>query len=288
MSVTQDYQLQFGDTGQLLNSDAIDAINPFFDLSKITGLDTPDYRYDVRQTTGGDGGSVNVEFVDTRTIVVEGTAYGPATNLHQYLEQLKTDYRPSNVNKPFYFFTPGFGQRVIFAKSLGIKYDWDMAMRTGQTPIQIQLIAEDPVIYGDIMSMSTGLASGGAGYAFSKSFPYGYTATTGSNSINAANSGNAPVGAIVSFYNVLNPTVVNDNVGAGLQLNVAVADGEWYELGLKQRSVRLNGLTNRRNFLDNASRWFMLQPGDNQLRFLGTPNGSGTPTMTVVYRSGSY
>jgi hypothetical protein len=90
----------------------------------------------------------------------------------------------------------------------------------------------------------------------------------------------------VRFYNVINPGVVSDTLGKMLQLNTTVAAGEFYELDLRNNTVRLNGIANRRNVLVNASRWFMLEPGDNMLRFIGTPNG--TARMDVIYRSGSY
>jgi hypothetical protein len=177
---------------------------------------------------------------------------------------------------------------MIMCKSLGVKYDWDTAMRTGTSPIQFQLKAEDPTIYsGEQVVLTCGLTSGGSGSGFPYGFPRGFgSAVTGSNAVNAYNMGNKNVGALIRFAQVISPAVVNDTTGDFLQLNVTVAAGEFYELDLKNRTVRPNGTANRRNLLANSSRWFLLQPGDNMLRFNGTPNGAAE--MDVYYRPGSY
>lgn len=286
MILAQDYTLQFKDDGVLINQDSTNV--PFIDLHKVAGLDMPEFRTNERTREGMDGGSLDIDFAEMRTIVIDGMVYGNATLLHTYLEELKANYAPSNTNHPFYFYAPGLGQRMIMCKSLGVKYDWDTAMRTGTSPIQIQLKAEDPTIYiGEPVTLSCGLSSGGSGSGFPYGFPQGFgSSITGANAVNAVNSGNKPVGALIRFTQVSTPAVINDSTGQFLQLNVTVGAGEFYELDLKNRTVRLNGVANRRNLLANSSRWFLLQPGDNMLRFTGTANG--TADMDVIYRSGSY
>jgi hypothetical protein len=287
-TLTADYSFLFKDNGVLLNRD--DITTPFMDVTKVAGLDMPPFRTNERTREGMDGGSLDIDFSDMRTIVIDGVVYGSPSDLHVYLDALKANYAPSNVSYPFYFYSPGLGQRVIYCKSLGVKYDYDQAMRNGQSPVQIQLKAEDPTVYvNETVTYSCGLSSvATTGYGFPLGFPFGFGgAAAVDNGFNARNEGNKPVGAIISFYNVTSPAVYSDTTGQFLQLNTTVSPGEFYELDLKNRTVRLNGESNRRNLLANSSRWFLLQPGDNMLRFIGS-TASGTPVMTIAYRSGSY
>lgn len=286
MILAEDYTLQFKDDGVLINQD--DITTPFIDVKKVAGLDMPDFRINERTREGMDGGSLDIDFAEMRTIVIDGTVYGDSSSLQGYLETLKANYAPSNTSYPLYFYAPGLGQRMIYCKSLGVKYDWDTAVRLGMSPIQIQLKAEDPTIYiGEQIMLSCGLTSGGSGSGFPYGFPRDFgSSISGSNTVNAYNLGNKPVGALIRFKEVISPVVVNDTTGDYLQLDATIASGEYYELDLKNRTVRLDGITNRRNLLANSSRWFLLQPGDNMLRFTGTPNG--TADMDVYYRSGSY
>jgi hypothetical protein len=284
--LAQDYTFRFRDDGITLNPDSLEL--PFIDVHKVAGLDMPDFRTNERAREGMDGGSLDIDFAEMRTIVIDAEIIADATSVLPWLEALKANYSPSNINYPFYFYGPGLGERVIMSKSLGIKGDWDSLLRNGRCAIQIQLKAEDPTIYfGEYTTLTTGLTSGGSGSGFPRPMPFGFgTSISGSNTVNAVNLGNKPVGALVRFYNVINPGVVSDTLGKMLQLNTTVAAGEFYELDLRNNTVRLNGIANRRNVLVNASRWFMLEPGDNMLRFIGTPNG--TARMDVIYRSGSY
>lgn len=284
----QDYTFKFKDTGLVINTDSM--AMPFIDVHKVAGLDMPDFRINERTREGMDGGSLDIDFAQMRTIVIDGTVYHEANNMQVYLESLKVNFAPSNVSYPFYFYAPGLGQRMVMCKSLGVKYDWDLALRTGRSPIQFQLKAEDPTIYiGEPVTYSTALSSiATTGRGFNKGYPYGYGASVVvGNGVNARNEGGKPVGALIRFYNVISPSVTSDTTGDVIALNVTVGAGEFYQLDLRNRTVTINGETNRRNLMANRSRWFLLQPGDNMLRFTGAA-GVGTPLMTVTYMSGSY
>ncbi len=283
MTLTTDYTYQFSDTGVILNSSANPTL-PFVDISKVSGLDTSEYRVSERVREGADGGFMDSQFENMRAITLEGTIYSPADQAEIFADTLKSNFAPSFSNSPFYFKHPTVGQRVIFAKSLGCRYDVDSLRRVGQTAIQFQLKAEDPTIYGSQIILTGSLAAASSGRSYPRSYNYGYGIVLGSaGAVNAFNAGNKPATAIIRLQNVINPVVVNDTVSKKLTFTATINSPDYYDIDLRNRTVILNGTANRRGTVQGTSQWFLLQPGDNLLRLLGSA-GTGTPTMTVTYR----
>src|SRR5262245_36014244 len=105
--VLDDFQLQFGYDGVLLNGDN-DGVNPFADVTGVSGLDSATYRTSDKDTEGFDGSVVEAEFESKRTIVVSGNLYGITHDqLEPYIDALKENMEPSSYDKPFYFKAPG-------------------------------------------------------------------------------------------------------------------------------------------------------------------------------------
>ena len=165
----------------------------------------------------------------------------------------------------------------------------------GATDFMIQLKSADPRKYSQVETQldAVGLARSGEGRHYPRTYPLTYMAdpdnpTPVSNGISLAeNIGTYNTGAIIRIYGPIStPRVENIEQDVFLQLDVDVADGDYLEIDLMNRSVLLNGITNRRHVLDVRSRWFMLEPGKNSLRFNGEPLGSsGEPRMSVTFRS---
>jgi hypothetical protein len=298
----------------------------FVDVTNVQGLSNAPYRVTERDREGQDGGYVDAEHELMRVIVLEATVYAPQDLLESFLENLKSNFAPGKKARPFYFKAPGVSARVVFCKSYGIKYDWSTARRVGTMPIQIQLVAEDPTIYdASTVSGITALPLQTTGRAYNKSYNYGYsvgiveapddgsiitgdllvdamvdsfadTSTSpvgvpghqANGTITIINSGNKDTGATIRIYGpIVNPAVVHDLSGRALSFQLTVASDEYLEIDLRRRSVLLNGGTSRRYALVSGSRWFLLAPGTNSLRLLGTDPIAGTPdpSMTVEARA---
>lgn len=283
------YQFVYQDGGILLNDDALPS-KPFVDIVRVSGLDNAPFRTTERDREGMDGGFADAEFEKSRTIVLEGTVYGPHTELYTYMESLKNNYAPVNQPQPFYFQPPSTSRRVVFCKSYGCKYDIDQAWRIGSSPIQLQLFAEDPTIYDDpTTQVSCSLPIEGTGRGYDKSYDYGYGGPNSGGSLTWINSGNRPgTGTIIITGPIINPVITHDTSGSELEFNITIAAGQTLTVELRDHTVLLNGTANRRSALVNTSRWFLLQPGANSLRFGGTdPGGTTDPTMTLLAR-GAY
>lgn len=279
--LTQDYTFQLGDTGVLLNADTVTL--PFIDVTDIQGLDSPTFRESSRDHEGVDGDFLDAEFETGRDIIVSGMVYADSNNMESYLDSLRYNYAPSKVLVPFYLKSPGTNERVLFVKPRGVRYNWDSLRRTGSSAIQCMMHAEDPRIYTSTLRSVT-MAPGSTitvGRAYNKSYNYGYgTIILVPDSNTITNAGNREAPATITIAGpVTTPQIVNDTVGKTLQFNITLGVADTLVIDLLNHTVVLNGSTNRRGTL-LAPNWFLLQPGDNIMRYRTAIGTSSSATVT--------
>jgi len=282
-----DHQFQYGDSGVLLNSTV--TTSAFFDVNKVTGLDHAPFRVTEKSFEGMAGGYLDAEFSDMRTVIIEGTVYAPSGNadlLEAFLDDLKENYRPNQPATPLYFragtvTTP----RILFCKSLGIKYDWDQARRWGSAAVQIQLKAEDPAIYGltensSVMSPATPTI---VGRGYNKAYNHGYGGPMLAGAYILNNQGNKATPWTVTFTNVTNPLILNDTTGEQVQIMASAAGATQIVVDMRARTVTKTGGISLRNAMTAASDWFYLEPGANNIRFRNF-GVEVSPQATYAYR----
>jgi hypothetical protein len=281
MMALSDYSYQLSSTGVILNADAVSF--PFVDVTKVGGLDSAPYRETIRDHEGADGGFIDAEFEQGRDLSVEGTVFATVGNIETFLDSLKANFAPVKTPIPFYFKPPGVNQRLLFVKPRGCRYDQDIAQRTGQTPIQFLMYAEDPRIYDDNL-FSLVVAFGGiatTGFGFSFGFNLSFGAVVPPIGVNVFNGGNRATPAILTLAGPLvDPRIINDTSGKTLPFSITLEAGDVLVIDLLNRTVVLNGSTNKRASL-LSSDWFLFDPGNTFIRFGGA---SGTGTLTVSYR----
>lgn len=278
-----DFSFRFLDDGVLLNPN--NQIFPFVDIYKVSGLDSAPYRETERDHEGVDGGFLDAEFEKGRPIVLEGVALGEVPELLPLLETLKVNYKPSAVLLPFYYKAPVIGSRVLFVKPRGVRYDWDRAIRHGETPIQFQLYAEDPRQYST--TIETGYVPWAAaptnGIGFDLGFDFGFGTAASMDNVVVTNNGNRETPAIITIAGpVSNPRIVNDTAGKTLLFTIVLTSTDTLTIDLGNKTVRLNGTSNQRGTLQSPD-WFLLQPGQNFFRYQGDL-GTGS-SMTIKFRS---
>jgi hypothetical protein len=287
------FAFQFRDDGVPLNVDDISI--PFVDITSVTGLDNAPFRQTTQDREGMDGGYVDAEFETLRTIVLAGNVYGTDNVLETYLNQLKANFAPSRNAYPFYFRTADGGQKVLYCKSGGCKYDWTQTRRTNVVAIQFTLMAEDPTIYDpDLITATKDLAPTViTGRGYDKSFNYGYGGESTSASVIITNTGNKPspgilsiAGPIHSGFSITNDADLdNDGNARMIIINQIINIGDAsIDIDLRKKTI-LQGTTNRRNAMTPDSRWWMFQPGDNNIRFLGASGGGTGPLLTITTQS---
>lgn len=268
MALTDDLSFRLGSAGVILNTDSTGF--PFVDIDSVKGLDSAPFRTTQRDHEGDDGGFIDAEFERGRDIVLGGTLYALTGSFETYVDSLKANWAPSATQIPFYLKAPGVSERYLLVKPLGIRYDWTALRRTGMAEIQFSAFAEDPRIY-DVTQTTKTINLGATiytGFSFSFDFPFGFGGVTGSaDVVTVTNAGNRPAPAVFTINGpVTNPHILNDTVSKEMVFNITLATGETLVVDSKNKTVKLNGVTNRRNTLV-APTWFYLVSGDNAIRY---------------------
>jgi hypothetical protein len=152
------------------------------------------------------------------------------------------------------------------------------------------VLAPDPRRYGAASEITVSLPAGSTtGRAYPRTYPMLYGGGGGGGVAQWVNAGTYAKGApavITIFGPVITPRVNHDQSGSHLQFGLTVPYGQFLVVDLAAQSAMLGGTANRTGTLSTDSAWFLLPPGQNELRFNGqagaNPDGStGSPWMTV-------
>jgi len=213
-----DYELQYKDTGVLLNGTS--AV-PFWDVTKITGLvDFPEFDPKIQDLDGRHGSFVAATFFKHRTIIIDGTLYANVASVDASVQTLRSSLLPDNLDYPFYFKLPGQTQRYLNAKGIGFNCDIDTARRIGTAAFQVQLVAPDPRHYVD-------------------GTPVNWTTNV---NFNLTNNGNVTLGPVIlltaASTTTASITVTNVATGQGVTLSFSVTASDALIIDLDKLTVR--------------------------------------------------
>jgi len=278
-----DLSFRLGDTGVVINSDSTGF--PYIDLTEVRGFDSAPFRETQRDHEGDDGGYMDAEFEKGRDVALTGMLYALTGSFETFVDSLKANWAPSKTLVPLYFTAPGVGERLVFVKPLGVRYDWTGLRRLGQADIQFRAFAEDPRIYSNNL-LSTQINLGatvftGRGYNYGFNFGYGGVSTVSDGAF-VTNGGNRATPPTFTIYGpVTNPQILNDNTGQLMKFNITLGAGETLVIRPQYKTVKLNDATNRRNALI-APVWFYLEPGQTFLRYRAE---SSDPTSKLIIQS---
>ncbi len=288
-----DYEFKFGqdENAIILNAGAgsIVAGEPLWDVQKVTGLDLPAVKISDKEFDGIDGGVVEAANISMRTIILEGVLYAHQDDsLEAYLDALKANYAPvprqangtffDPSQKPFFVKAPGVAERFLFAKSVGVKYDWDMARRFNSTPFQVILQAQVPTLFSPQLHIVSATLSG---------------VSTTEHRLQVYNAGNYHAYAVIRFYEIGNTPQVyllHEEQGTELTLNLGIPTSlanRPVEINMRQRTVYVID-TPPENHRDDVSDegWWRLQPGMNTI--VVRSNGGGGGRVELLWRDEWY
>lgn len=287
--LTQDLTFKYTDSGYVLNAD-IDPSGVFVDIDKISGLDSAPFRTTTKDHEGTDGGFVDAEFEKARPISLSGTLYSTPSSFMAALDVLKANFAPTRTPQPLYLLMGSVGERVIFCKSQGVVCDITTGYRTGTCPIRFELIAEDPIIYDNVLNninvpLGVQVATG-LGFPLGFNIDFGAVAA-GSDGLDVYNGGNRKAPAILTISGgtgVTDPTILNDANGGLLKFSgLTLSSTDTLVIDLRNRTVVLNGSANRRSRLPNPT-WFLLEQGTNHIRYRAAVTGTGS-ILNVAWRN---
>jgi hypothetical protein len=272
--VLGDYQIQFGDSGVLLNGDP-DNVNPWVDVLNVAGLDSATYRTSSKDIEGFDGSVTEAEFESKRTVVVAGTIYGTSVaQVEPFMDRLKKNLAPSATDTPFYFKAPGVDQRMVFGKcTTGLRSNWDPMRRVSTAAFTFTIECGDPIIYGSDALQFPGQiitqAMPGFSFNFSFNFDFGSVSPGVLGIFNVTHDGNRPAPFIATFTGsgVVLPGLRHETLSKQVQFDITLEAGDQLVVDFRKRSVIFNGAP-RRGIVTREG-WFLLQDNMvNQLRLL--------------------
>jgi len=149
----------------------------------------------------------------------------------------------------------------------------------------VQVVAKDPLKYGDLVSQSTLLPSSTGGLVYPVTYPITYTGVTNSGVIRVTNGGNtqAPV-----WLRIDGPipaggwtvTHIGKKQSLTFAVSLALAAGEFITVDMSRREVLAQGQSARAGYVTSRG-WFTLDPGDNDIAF-SAQNFSATAQLTVT------
>lgn len=277
----QDFEYQFLDNGVRINT-----THPsrFIDVVKITGLDSPELRTTFEEYTNQHGGYADTRYFKHRTIVMDGTAYGAVTELQSYLDQLAVNLFPTSEPMPLYYKHPGASQLVVFAKSLGFRYDIETEFGYGRCVFQAQWVAEDPRKYGPLSTAVARLPSAIApGFGFPIRWPLGFPNQPEYYPALINNAGNFLDGtpALLRIEGPVGiPVIHNASIDKTMRFELTVEAGEELIVDLATRRATLNGKSVRHTLRGG---WWLLAAGINEIS-LSAQNIDPRARLTIEYR----
>lgn len=150
---------------------------------------------------------------------------------------------------------------------------------------QAHLRLDDPRAYTQTLQTAVGARIGsGGGATMPRTFPVTFLA--GSNGTSAVNNtGTRPTPPVFRIYGTaVNPRVTLIGSGATISIIGTVAAGNYLEVDVANRTVKLNGTSLAQGMLDSAgTTWFELPRGTSTVRLLATSNDA-TARVDTLYR----
>lgn len=282
MAVVADYEIEFD--GIKISDNANLSILDFDPFSmpevrssdKIRGLD--------------DGLFPGTDYLGGRTInlVVEVAGEDQASFYTAY-KTLMDACRKTPDNRLLEFRLPSWPEviranaRVRRFNGLNINTAFDLG---GPVAANIQFYCSDPRLYSSAeQSATVGIQGTQSGRTYNLTFNRSFGGLVASNIIVANNGGNydAPWSARIDGP-VTNPSIESVSQSKTLRIIGSIGVGEFLEVhSSPYKTIMLGGTATRYSWLADSTQWFLLSPGNNDIRFNGS--SAGAPTMTFSWRS---
>ena len=149
----------------------------------------------------------------------------------------------------------------------------------------VTLEAEDPRIYGPLMTQTVGMAGGAeVGRTYPRVYPWTYGEGGAGGTIDAHNSGSAKSYPVAYIHGPCDtPRLTHQELNRFVKVNLTLVAGDTLVIDFFHRTITIQGMS-RYYALTNDSDWFWLDPGSNSIQFLGSYYDP-LATVTIAWRS---
>lgn len=223
--------------------------------------------------------------LESRVITAGFTLIGADTPGYDALVQaFQNAFVPSDTNGQLLLFN---SSRLFNAYVSRRMVPYEAGPRGFSGTGQVEFICVDPRMYdANLQQPNTSLPTASGGFGFNFGFPMGFGGAGTGGIINVTNTGNYPAPATLTIMGpCTNPSVSNDTQGIFVKFLIALGSTDTLTVDLDQRLVTLNGTGNRNNTVSTDSRWWLLQPGGNTIRFNADTGAGGAAMLTLAFRS---
>lgn len=250
-------------------------------LSDLQGWGSPGSTAQATPRARGRGSTMSEAFLKHRTMVGTGAILvtDPAL-LTSAIDQLiaAVDLNPFNIIVA----EPGL------TRSISVQRQDDVLpkkLSPYAAEFSFQVIAKDPIKYGDLVTTTTLLPSSTGGRTYPATYPITYTGVSNTGVVRINNAGNtqAPV-----WLRIDGPipaggwtvTHVGKKQSLSFASSLALAAGEFVTVDMDRREILAQGQSARAGYVTSRG-WFTLDPGANDIAF-SAANYSPTALLTVT------
>lgn len=263
----------------------------FLQPNGLEGFDAPEYRLNVYDKSGEDGGTVSNVLFGTRLLTMPFFVKGDTATEYEANRRLLADACLPQRDE-FGYPVP---TRITFTTLTNEEYFCDVYFRKPQYPVRdmrhalcvVQAVVADSFFYKSAqqtfgnLTPSTSLG----GYLSPYESPY-LTDSQVSGLATIDYDGSIPVFPVVRIYGKLtNPYLINLTTGKFLSLSgYTLLAGDRIIIDNRQKTIKLNASASLLSYKTTSSEWLYLQPGMNSFE-LRTTDTSDTGYGVISYYS---
>lgn len=247
--------------------------------SPVEGFDTPPIRTSQQNYSGDDGGVVTGQFYGPRLITLTGFMFFGTCAEHEEARRAMQAALPIRTELPVTITTFSGAQYITTVRVLGLQMPITDPKRT---VYKIDLIAEDPNFYSNILQTVVIPLSEGGGFILPVVLPAIFGGGTSPTVV--TNSGAVAVEPVFEITGEsTNPVITNVDTGEFVGFNLTLGPSDVLRIDMAARTATLNG-SSVLSYRDPDSSWMSLLVGANRFIY-ETDDALNTGVATVQWRN---
>lgn len=248
-------------------------------IQKVEGLDPPPIRIALVDRPEDHGSELWARFFGPRTVTIEGTTAGDSpADIDAKLTAFKRALVPQASAFPLEYRFAGADGRLLQARPTRARVNLAHFARAKAFGWIVEFIAADPRIYDEAEQEASLGPAPNNGASFPITFSLNFGGGVGGETA-ADNDGDIETYPVATITGpVTNPRLRHVGRDAFVQANLVLASGEELVIDFAARTIERGGVSYYSS-IDPASSWWALDPGTNQVQFLGSGTASGTEAL---------